>query len=60
MKERFIKPTSEQLVKFAIVVSDGDLEPQQLANMLTMSQIIIDRLYENGNILTPSSKEEII
>ena len=55
--ERFVKPTYEQVIKAAILFNDERLNPQELINMVSLSMFIIDRLYENGNIAIPSSKE---
>lgn len=55
--ERFKKPTDEQIVKAAIVFTDGDLEQDRLVDMVSMCCFIIDRLYENGDIMIKSSKE---
>ncbi len=56
-KERFIKPTDKQLIDFALIFNDGKIEKRKLADMIAMSEFIIDRLYENGDITKKSSKE---
>lgn len=54
----FKMPTSKQLLDFAIVIRNGDMNIDRLTDMIAMAQLVIDRLYENGNILKPSSKEK--
>lgn len=56
--ERFKMPTDDQVIKFALVFNDGKVEHHKLADMVGFLQMVIDRLYENGDILIPSSKEE--
>jgi hypothetical protein len=56
-QERFKMPTDKNIVDFALVFNDGKIEHEKLADMVAMCQFIIDRLYENGDILIPSSKE---
>lgn len=58
-QERFTKPTDDQLVKAAILFNDGKMEPQKLSDMVALCEWVIDRLYENGDVTIPSSKEEI-
>ena len=41
----------------AIIFNDGKLEQQKLADMVAYGQFIVDRLYENGDVMKPSSKE---
>jgi len=56
---RFIKPTSEDLINMAILVSedDGNVSEQELTNIGATCQIVVDRLYENGDIKIPSLQE---
>lgn len=56
-KEKFIMPTYEQIIELAILFNDGKAEIDKISDMASMSKFILDRLYENGNILIPSSKE---
>ena len=56
--KRFILPTDEQIVKMALIFNDGKLDPKELMNMVAMCMFVIDRLYENGDIMIPSSKEK--
>jgi hypothetical protein len=55
--ERFKKPTGDQLVNTAILFNEGKIEEEKIQDMVAMSMFIIDRLYENGDINIPSSKE---
>lgn len=55
---KFQLPSGKQLIDIAILFNDGKLERQKLADMVGMCQFVIDRLYENGNVMQPSSKEE--
>ena len=57
-KERFTMPTDQQIIDFAIIVNEGKLEEEKLADMLTMTQMIVHRLYENGDITQPSTFEK--
>lgn len=54
---RFIKPSSEELIATALLFNDGKYEEEKLGCMLAMCEFVVDRLYENGNIKKPSSKE---
>ena len=54
---RFLLPSDEQLINTAILFNDGKLEPEKLSDMVGMCQFVIDRLYENGDIMKQSSKE---
>ena len=54
---RFQLPSDEQLINIAILFNDGNLESEKLSDMVGMCQFVIDRLYENGDIMKPSSKE---
>ena len=56
-KERFIMPTDEQKIEMAILFNNGELDVVVLAKMVGYMDIILDRLYENGVIDKPSSKE---
>ncbi len=58
--ERFEKPSEESIIEIAIMFNEGKLDLDKLSDMVAMSQFIIDRLYENGNINKPSSKENEI
>lgn len=55
--ERFKKPTDKQLIDIAILFNGGKLQQKKLSDMLAMSNFIIDRLYENGDVLKKSKKE---
>jgi len=54
---RFLLPSDEQLIKFAVLFNNGKLEPEKLTDMVAMCTLVIDRLYENGNVLIPTLKE---
>ena len=55
---RFQLPSDKQTIDIAILFNDGKLERQKLADMVAYGQFIVDRLYENGDVGIPSSKEE--
>jgi hypothetical protein len=56
-QELFLKPTDKELVEIALLFNDGKIQKSKLRDMVAMSEFIIDRLYEHGNISKPSSKE---
>ena len=53
---RFTKPSNKELIEIGLLFNDGKLD-ENLAGMLAMCEFVIDRLYENGDIRKPSSKE---
>lgn len=55
---RFQLPSDKQMIEIAILFNYGKLERQKLADMVAYGQFIVDRLYENGDVGIPSSKEE--
>lgn len=55
--ERFKLPDDETILNIALIFNDGKLDKNELANMVSMAQFIIDRLHENGDVKMPSSKE---
>lgn len=55
--ERFKMPNDRQIIGLAILYNDGKVDKKQITNMVAMCQYVLDRLYENGDILIPSSKE---
>ena len=55
--ERFKRPTDEQIIKTALIFNDGRLDAEELTDMVSMCMFVVDRLYENGDIMIPSSKE---
>jgi hypothetical protein len=55
---RFQLPSDKQMIDIAILFNDGKLERQKLADMVAYGQFIVDRLFENGDVGIPSSKEE--
>ena len=58
--ERFKMPTDQQFVEMAVLFNDGKLEPEKLADMIALAEFMIDRLYENGDVLIPTAKENAI
>lgn len=55
--ERFKKPTDQSVAQFALSFSDGRCSKKQLASMIGMCLMVIDRLYDNGDITIKSQKE---
>ena len=55
--ERFKKPTDKQLFDIAIMFNEGRVDPDKLSDMMAMCEFVIDRLYEHGDVLHPSSVE---
>lgn len=57
--DRFKMPSTETLVEFAIMVGgeDGMIRKSEIANMVAMCQLILDRLYDNNDVMKKSSKE---
>lgn len=56
--ERFIKPTDDQIVKFAIVFNEGKIEEQKLADLVGFCSLVVNRLYDRG-VINKKSDEEI-
>ena len=56
-QERFKKPTGQQMVEFALIFNDGKVERKKLADMVGYCQMVIDRLYDNGDIMIKSQQE---
>jgi hypothetical protein len=54
---RFQLPSDQQVVELAILFNDGNMDKEILTKMVSLADFIIDRLYENGDISKPSSKE---
>ena len=60
-KGRFDMPDFKQLLQIAKSFTDDDeIDAKQLSNMIRMCQFVLDRLYENGNVLIPTHKENEI
>lgn len=59
-QERFKKPTTEQLIHFAVMFNNGKMEEEKIASMTAMCNLIIDRLHENGDVLIPTKEEDLI
>lgn len=55
--EKFKMPSDKQMIEIAILFNEGKFEKQKLRDMVACCQFILDRLYENGDVETPSSKE---
>jgi hypothetical protein len=56
-QDRFQKPTYQQIIKAAILFNDCKIDHAKLSDMVALANWIVDRLYENGDITIPSSKE---
>jgi hypothetical protein len=56
--EEWIRPTSKQLIDICILFEDGRVDAGKLADMLAPIEFILDRLFENGDVTKPSSKEK--
>ncbi len=56
-EERFTMPTDKQLIDIAVLFNDGVLDREKLTDMVSMCQLILDRLHEHGTIEKPSSNE---
>ncbi|HCT86239.1 MAG TPA: hypothetical protein DF296_13690 [Candidatus Margulisbacteria bacterium] len=56
---RFKLPTDKQLIEIALLFNNGKIQPKRLADMVAMAELIIDRLYENGDVLVRCSKESL-
>ena len=59
-QERFKMPTEDQVLGIALIFNEGKVEKHKIADMMAMCQFVIDRLYDNGDILIQSSKEKIL
>jgi hypothetical protein len=57
VRERFKKPTDQQLVEFAILVNEGEVDMEKLSSMVGMCEMIIDRLHEHGDVTMKSTNE---
>lgn len=58
-KERFKMPTDKQVIEIAILFNDGKLDADELTNMVSMCDFILDRLYENNDVGIPCSRESV-
>ena len=54
---RFQLPSPQQLIEVAILFNEGVMDREAIGRMVAISQWILDRLHENGDIEKPSSKE---
>lgn len=57
-QSKFKLPTGQQLAEIALLFNEGKLERKKLIDMVAMCQFVVDRLYENGDVLKASSKEK--
>jgi hypothetical protein len=57
VSERFKRPEDKEIVEIALLFNDGKLQKSKLRDMVAMADFIIDRLYENGDVMKKSSKE---
>lgn len=55
--ERFKRPTDKQIVNAAIIFNEGKIDHDKLSDMVALVDWVVDRLYENGDVTIPSSKE---
>lgn len=51
------KPTYKQLIEIAILFNDGKIEKEKIADMVAMTDFVLDRLLENGDVNIPSKNE---
>lgn len=61
-EERFVKPTNEQICEFALLFQTENgkkpIDREVLIEMVGLANMIIERLYENGDITKAASKEK--
>lgn len=50
-------PTDDDIFNIAVLFNGGKLEKGKLADMCAMTDFILDRLHEHGNVKTKSSRE---
>jgi hypothetical protein len=55
--ERFKMPTDKELIEIALLFNDGKIQKRKLSDMIGMCQFVLDRLYENNDVMKPSNKE---
>jgi len=55
--ERFKMPMDKQLIEIMILFNKRKLQKNKLADMLSPCLLILDRLYENGDVTIPTKKE---
>jgi methyl coenzyme M reductase subunit C-like uncharacterized protein (methanogenesis marker protein 7) len=56
--ERFKMPLGKDLVGIAVLFNNGKFQERKLADMIGMCQFVLDRLYENNDVMKPSNKEQ--
>lgn len=59
-KERFKMPSPETLLNIAALFTSNNIKVKELANIISVCQFVLDRLYDNGDISIPSKKENEI
>ncbi len=61
-KERFKKPTDEELCDFALLVQtdagESPVNHEILVNMVAFGEMLVERLYEHGTIKKKSTREK--
>lgn len=55
--ERFKKPTDKQIIEMAVLFNDGIFDNALISQLVAYGNLMIDRLYENGDIATSSYRE---
>jgi hypothetical protein len=59
MTERFKKPTDEQIIELAILIASPKMKQHTtLIDMIAYGKIIVERLYDTGDITLPSKLEK--
>lgn len=58
--KKFKKPTNRQLVDIATIFCEdnGMINQSELVNSVGTADFIVDRLYDNGDVMIPSNKEQ--
>ena len=57
MKLNINRPTTDQLIKIAILFNRGNSDAETITKMTAMSEFVLDRLQENNDIEVPTKKE---
>ncbi len=55
-KERFKMPTDQDMIEISMMFTNS-MELDKLTDIVSVLTFILDRLYENGSVELPSSKE---
>lgn len=56
--EEIKRPTDKQLFEIAVLFNDGIVDQNKLADMIAMTNFVLDRLLENGDVMIASKKEK--